>query len=105
MSKTKELEAEIAKIEREITELTTKLLEVETKIIEIKKKPSQWPQERDRYFYLSSDGEILSSHWDNTPTDRGRRSIGNIFRFSEEAEKHHVALCVVAASNWFDCGK
>lgn len=48
------------------------------------KKP--WPQEGDRYFYISSAGAICDSNYDDVSVDNCLREFGNFFRTREEAE-------------------
>ena len=45
-----------------------------------------WPQKRDKYFFVSDRGDVGNFVYELDPTDEKRRSFGNFFRTSEEAE-------------------
>lgn len=48
------------------------------------KKP--WPQEGDKYFYISAAGAICDANYDDVSVDNYLREFGNFFRTREEAE-------------------
>ena len=48
------------------------------------KKP--WPQEGDKYFYISAAGAICDANYDDVSVDNFLREFGNFFRTREEAE-------------------
>ena len=45
-----------------------------------------WPQEGDKYFYISSAGAICDTNYDDVSVDNCLREFGNFFRTREEAE-------------------
>ena len=48
-------------------------------------REDKFPQDRDRYWYIDSDGEILSSEWERFPSEEHMLAIGNIFKTEDEA--------------------
>ena len=56
---------------------------------------SAFPSEGDEFFYILSDGGIADDLYAIGPTDRGRQSIGNIFKTQEEAEFEAERLRVI----------
>lgn len=45
----------------------------------------KWPNWRDEYFYIDNR-KIFNCGWEEDEIDRGRLSIGNVFKTKEEAE-------------------
>lgn len=45
-----------------------------------------WPQDGDKYFYISAAGAICDANYDDVSVDNCLREFGNFFRTREEAE-------------------
>lgn len=55
-----------------------------------------WPQIGERYYVIRTNGDISESRFDNDLFDSATKSIGNVFRSQEHAEKEREALQVLA---------
>lgn len=54
-----------------------------------KKQLVDWkwkPKEKDSYYYIDIDGDIMHDTWDDVDEDAGRYNFGNCFRTEEEAK-------------------
>lgn len=71
-------------------EYETRLAELQSQLEELKSAnitDEPWePQMHEEYWFVCAAGTVDQSSWENWETDRGRRSIGNIFKTKEEAE-------------------
>lgn len=88
-------------MDNKIEELEEQLEELRAKVNELEQalslaKLAEWPQEGDRYWFVTSDGVVSSDLWDNDSTDAGRAEIGNVFRTEEEADFEVQRLRVIA---------
>lgn len=51
-----------------------------------KGREPRWPQERDRYFYVTEEGEVDFSRLLRNKFNQRMQDFGNFFRTKEEAE-------------------
>lgn len=68
--------------------LLNRIEELEKELLELKelaKEEQKFPQSGDRYWYIDSDGEVLSSEWERFPSEEHMLEVGNIFHTEEEA--------------------
>lgn len=80
---------------KEIEGLKNKIAELEKEIK--KENGGRWkPERNDKYFYMSSHGEVCDDKWEEYEEDNDRYSIGNCFRTKEEAEFAAEKLKVIA---------
>lgn len=78
------LEAQYAKLGEEIERLKQA------------KEAAEWPRLGGTYFYISARGRVESCQWAYDNFDLSSKSIGNIFRTHEDAEKELEARIVTA---------
>lgn len=78
----KEYEQRLEALEREIAALRQETVEDEPS------PPHQRPElkQGDKYYYITTDGSILSKSWCNTLRDDNCRAIGNMFRTWDAVE-------------------
>lgn len=79
-------------IEQEIKELKNKLAELERQVKEKKITRRYIPKYLENYFYVNSQGFIISELNNQYNVDKYRISIGNGFKTEAEAEKHNRIL-------------
>ena len=48
---------------------------------------AEWPQEKDRYWYVNNDGNVDHIDWIGSHNDLATRKFGNCFRTEKEAIK------------------
>lgn len=68
--------------------LLNRIEELEKELLELKelvKEEKEFPQDGDRYWYIDSDGEVISSEWERFPSEEHMLEVGNIFKTEDEA--------------------
>jgi len=94
-----ELEAKYAELKELINygrrQIDKDLEDITKEIEKLKAEPKVWPQVGDRYWYITSDGEVKFA-FNNSDWDKLLFAIGNCFRTREEAEAELDARKVVA---------
>lgn len=83
----KELQKQYEKLSNQITVMLDEAEKLKQKIDSIPdKKAERWkPELGGRYFFLNSDGDIISIIWGNTSCDLYRFNVGNCFKTFDEA--------------------
>lgn len=69
--------------------LLNKIEELEKELLELKeqvKEEQEFPQSGDHYWYIDSDGEVLSSEWESFPSEKHMLEFDNIFKTKEQAD-------------------
>jgi hypothetical protein len=73
--------------------------EVDQLVEELEKRlkfvEKEWPQEGDRYYFVSASGDIGALNFCGDACDQWNAQMGNLFRTKEEAEwyKEHLKVC------------
>ena len=57
-----------------------------TELEELAKEEQEFPQVEDDYWYVIGDAEVILAVWYGDDYDKGRVSIGNVFKTKEQAE-------------------
>lgn len=69
--------------------LLNRIEELEKELAELKeqvKEQQEFPQSGDHYWYIFSDGEVLSSEWESFPSEEHMLEVDNIFKTKEQAD-------------------
>lgn len=83
---------------QKIAELESQLTAIQQELDKLKQADVEetWPKIGDTYYCTTSGGEIRRYTYDDEQFDKGAKSIGNMFRTEEEAEKELEARKVIA---------
>ena len=69
-------------LQMEINSLKQRVAELEQQA----KQEKEFPQVEDDYWYVLGDAEVIFTVWYGDDYDKGRLSIGNVFKTKEQAE-------------------
>ena len=60
--------------------------ELEKMVDELKGAEKVWPQDGDKYYFVTVDGDIILDTWEGGSYDNDIKAVGNCYRTKEEAE-------------------
>lgn len=83
---------------QKIAELESQLTAIQQALDKLKQVEvdETWPKIEDTYWYVASNGVVEYTTYVDDESDNGAKSIGNIFRTEEAAEKELEARKVIA---------
>ena len=84
MTNIKELQAQVEALNEYQAKGGEQIRQLEIELENAKGK--QWPQDRDKYYHISSDGIIRPFFWDGDEYDIRAMDMGNCYKTREEAE-------------------
>lgn len=62
------------------------------KLLDTLKDDGAWPKYSDSYYYIGDESSVIVRYWMSDYVDGYRKSIGNMFKTEEAAQKHLTYL-------------